>query len=208
MLPTSYLTSTKNLEKIFNAIQDAEAPDQFTTAFLEQLGFKSSTDRLIIGVLKSLGFLDEAGKPTQNYFDFFDKSKSKQILASGIRKAYQDLFKINIKANELNSDTIKNKLKIISQGKLTPAVLTFMARTFLALVNLADFSSQAPKVEPLIDKDKVPVEEDNDKLIPPHEASKQVKLGGLVYNIQIVLPESRDPKVYDALFRSLREHLL
>ena len=33
-------------------------------------------------------------------------------------------------------------------------------------------------------------------------------LGGLHYNIQIILPESRDPKVYDALFRSLREHLL
>lgn len=32
-------------------------------------------------------------------------------------------------------------------------------------------------------------------------------LGGLVYNIQIQLPESRDPVVYDALFRSLKAHL-
>lgn len=35
-----------------------------------------------------------------------------------------------------------------------------------------------------------------------------VRLGGLVYNIQIQLPESRDPTVYDALFRSLKVHLL
>jgi hypothetical protein len=38
-------------------------------------------------------------------------------------------------------------------------------------------------------------------------AEGKVKIDGLVYNIQIVLPESRDQAVYDALFRSLREHL-
>jgi hypothetical protein len=35
-----------------------------------------------------------------------------------------------------------------------------------------------------------------------------IALGGLVYNIQIHLPESRDQAVYDALFRSLKTHLL
>lgn len=34
------------------------------------------------------------------------------------------------------------------------------------------------------------------------------RLGGLAYNINIHLPESRDQAVYDALFKSLREHLL
>jgi hypothetical protein len=32
-------------------------------------------------------------------------------------------------------------------------------------------------------------------------------IDGLIYNIQIQLPESRDPKVYDALFESLAKHL-
>ena len=40
------------------------------------------------------------------------------------------------------------------------------------------------------------------------EESRKVDLGGLVYNIQIVLPEIRDVAVYDALFRSFKEHLL
>ena len=40
------------------------------------------------------------------------------------------------------------------------------------------------------------------------EESRKVDLGGLVYNIQIVLPETRDVAVYDALFRSFKEHLL
>jgi len=39
-------------------------------------------------------------------------------------------------------------------------------------------------------------------------SSDVVKLGGFVYNIELHLPESRDPAVYDALFRSLKSHLL
>lgn len=52
-LPTAYLTSTKNLEAIFNAIQSAKAPPKFTQRFLEDLGFKSAADRLVINMLKS-----------------------------------------------------------------------------------------------------------------------------------------------------------
>ena len=81
-----------------------------------------------------------------------------------------------------------------------------MALTFTALVKLAGFQGHAgtkPKAEEI----KPPVDEAPEK---PHEVevARNVKLGGLVYNIQIVLPESRDAAVYDALFRSLKEHLL
>jgi hypothetical protein len=34
-----------------------------------------------------------------------------------------------------------------------------------------------------------------------------IKLDSLQYHINIVLPESRDQAVYDAIFKSLRDHL-
>ena len=64
-LTTSYLTSTKNFEGIMNSILGARAPERFTNKFLEDLGYKSSNDRLITGVLKALGLLTDAGEPTQ-----------------------------------------------------------------------------------------------------------------------------------------------
>lgn len=73
-LTMSYLTSVKNVESIFNSIIGAKAPERFTTKFLEDLGFKSSTDRLFIGMLKALVFLDEGGQPTQRYYEFLDQS--------------------------------------------------------------------------------------------------------------------------------------
>jgi hypothetical protein len=202
-LPTSYLTTVKNFEGILTAIQGAQAPEKFSQAFLESLEFKSTADRLIIGVLKSLGFIDDSGRPKDRYFRFLDQTQSAKVLAEGIRDAYQDLFKINTKAYELGKQDVVNKFKTLSQGQLSEAVLDKMAMTFTALVKLADFTALAtavPQPHPELDK--------------PDSAKTEIgthlpaKLGGLVYNIQIVLPESRDPAVFDALFQSLRRHLL
>ena len=79
-LTTSYLTSTKNFEGIMNSILGARAPERFTNKFLEDLGYKSSNDRLITGVLKALGLLTDAGEPSQRYYDFLDQSPSQRRL--------------------------------------------------------------------------------------------------------------------------------
>lgn len=75
-LTTSYLSSVKNVEAIFNSMLAAKAPEKFTTKFLEDLGFKSSSDRLFISMLKALGFLDNNGVPQQRYFEFMDQSQT------------------------------------------------------------------------------------------------------------------------------------
>ena len=140
-LPTSYLTTVKNLGSILNAIRSAQAPDKFTYSFLESLEFKSSSDRLISGVLKSLGFLDDAGKPTERYFRYLDQSQSERVMAEAVREAYEDLFRVNINAHQLSKQEVINKFKTLSQGKLSDSVLDKMAMTFSTLVKHADFSS-------------------------------------------------------------------
>jgi hypothetical protein len=143
-LPKSYLTSSKNLKPILEAIQAAQAPDKFTLGFLESLDFKSSSDRLIIGVLKSLGFLDSDGKPLDRYFRFLDQTQSGVVLAEGVRHAYSDLFQINKSAQKLSRSELINKMKTLSQGQLSEAVLDKLAMTFTELARLLIF----PKLKP------------------------------------------------------------
>ena len=213
-LPTSYLTSTKNLSGILEAMQSAQAPKTFTNSFLSGLDYKSSSDRLFIGVLKALGFLDSKGVPTQRYFDFLDQTQGAAVLAEGIREAYADLFQVNKTANELSQAEVKNKLKTLTQGKYSDSVLDKMTMTFRALCELADFESpRASKQEPEFKatESQRDGESPDVKEKPATMRSKdrrQLTLDGLVYNIQLVLPESRDPAVYEALFRSLKEHLI
>jgi hypothetical protein len=207
--PKAYLTSTKNVDKILTAIQQGQAPKQFSTRFLEGLGFKSSSDRLIIGVLKALRFLNENGSPTQRYFEYLDQTQSERVLAEGITEAYADLYQLNTKAHELTKADIKGKLKTLTQGQYSDAVLDKMVLTFLALAKHADFKAVAPAVPPPPAEEEAAEEPGDEAKLPPDEEARRaaLSLGGLVYNIQIQLPESRDPAVYDALFRSLRTHL-
>ena len=63
-LTNAYLITTKKVEAFFNAIVSAQAPERLTFKFLEQLEFTSSNDRLYIGLLRGLGFLDESDAET------------------------------------------------------------------------------------------------------------------------------------------------
>lgn len=203
-VPSAYLTSSKNVGRILAAMQNAQAPKQFSTRFIASLGFTSAPDRLIIGVLKALGFLSAEGHPTKRYFEYLDTTQSKRVMADGLREAYADLYQVNRRAHEMTNTEVKNKLKTLTQGQFGDSVLDKMASTFKSLSQHADFSAagNATIVEPVAPKAPVFNEEE-----PTHSAGR-VTLGGLVYNIQLILPADRDQAVYDALFRSLKEHLL
>jgi hypothetical protein len=204
-LPTSYLTSVRNLGGILNSIVGAQAPDKFTTRFLESLDYKSNSDRLVIGVLKSLGFLADDGRPTQRYFEYLDQSQSELVMAEAIREAYADLFQINKTANQMTKSDVVNKFKTLSQGQYSESVLDKMAMTFTALCSHADFSASAAKKPDKQEQSEPP--QQVEPVETPSSPARGLSLAGLVYNIQLILPESRDPKVYDALFDSLKRHL-
>jgi hypothetical protein len=199
-LPSAYLTSFKNVEGIFQAIQAAQAPARFTQKFLESLGFPNANDRQTINVLKSLGFLDDTGVPTRRYHEYLDQSQSGVILADGVREAYADLFRVNKSANDMSTADVKNKMKTLSEGQFTDRVLTQMSGTFSALTKLADFAKAGERFENSAVAEDPEVQQQS-------APTPRATLNGLVYNINIHLPESRDQAVYDALFRSLKEHL-
>jgi len=203
-LPSSYLVTTRNVEAFFNAVINAQAPEKVTQKFLENLEFKSTNDRLFIGVLKSLGLIDEAGSPTERYYQFLDQTQSKSILANAIRETYADLFATNKSAHELSVNEVKNKLKTLTQGQKTDRVLTWMANTFKALVDSADWSIEKSRKDSEADKGIPTLSIPETKKV----ITENNKIPSLNYNIEIHLPETRDAAVYDAIFKSLKDHLI
>ena len=206
-LTTSYLVSTKNFEGIMNSILGARAPERFTNKFLEDLGYKSSNDRLITGVLKGLGFLAETGEPTARYFDFLDQTQSKKIMAIGIQEAYEDLFNLNKNAQSLSQEEVKNKLKTLTQGQKGDKVIENMARTFKTLCEYADWTEKTPIISQ--SQEEISPEKNEPAFIKEdHNDHAKNSPIGLHYNIQIHLPETTNMAVYDAIFQSLKKHLL
>jgi ssDNA-specific exonuclease RecJ len=132
-LPNSYTVKPNSIAPYFDAILNAQPPERFSTRFLEKLGFSSTNDRPFIGILKELGFLNADGLPQQRYYDFLDRTRSRQVLADGIRDAFSDLFAVNIKANEFTPDDVKNKLRSLYKGTKTDSVIDRIAKTFSEL---------------------------------------------------------------------------
>ena len=196
---SAYMYTVKNLPQMFEAIQKAQVPPRFTHEFLRTLGFKSTSDRAFINVLKGLGFLDANATPTQAYRDYRDKNIAKRVLARQIRTAYQGLYLTDENAHDLGVEAVKGKLSTIT-GK-DESVTQKMASTFKALCQLADFKQELP---PKVEKpEEESVESPALEQITPRPQ-------GLAFShvIYINLPTTRDVGVYNAIFKSIREHLL
>lgn len=117
-------------------------------------------------------------------------------------------------ANELSVEEVKNKLRTLYAGKKTDLVISNIAKTFKALSEYADFSApgaasdSAPAATDTKPAETVPP--NAEPAAPPAKptgAHGKISVSGLQYHINIVLPDTRDQAVYDAIFRSLREHL-
>lgn len=206
MLTKRYLNSVKNITKIMNKIVDGTAPEKFTNDHLKKIGFSSSNDRAVVGLLKDLNFLTAEGVPTKRYHDYRDKSKSKKVLGDALKDAYQEIFHINAKPSEADKKAIAGLFK--TTHNVSDQVAGFMANTFLTLLSIADINHAGKKdlkEEKKIPTSSVKIEAPKEK--PKIETSRQI-VPNLRYNIEIHLPPTKDIEVHSSIFKSLKEHLL
>ena len=124
---------------------------------------------------------------------------------------YSDLFAIKKDAYKLNADEAFNKLRTIYAGKRNDSTIKLIAKTFAGLCELADFESKPDLIKPESKEDEKPTKDkEHDGEATKDKAKlkeRKISLDTLQYHINIVLPETRDQGVYDAIFKSLRDHL-
>lgn len=201
------------LSKFFETLRSGTAPPSFTRQFLKDIGFKSSNHLEFIPLLKGLGFLTADGSPTDRYRQFLDGTRWKQVIAEAVKEAYGDVFILKARPTTSDLQMIIGKFK--STYNVSDVQAERAARTFLALLNLSDPESlyQSGKPDTASSQDEQAIQQ-----VVPFQAVKangfdssvtQGKSGAsLHYNIQIHLPATKEIEVYNAIFKSLRDHLI
>lgn len=204
-LPNVYSMSYGQLGDFLAKIQDGQAPANFTQQHLKDIGFGSSNHRSYIPLLKAIGFLTPSGTPTERYHAYRDKSQARAVLGAALKDAYSDLFVIKANPTERDRDLIQGKFK--STHNASDRVAELMAKTFFGLLKHADLDHEPtkPKAPPAQEEASAPTPVAHASSSPP---SVHVKAPGLHYNIQIHLPATKDVEVYNAIFKSLKEHLI
>src|SRR6202035_482466 len=151
-----------------------------------------------------LGFLGSDGRPTDTYRSFRNNATSKAAMAQALRTGYREIFERNEHADTLNKEDFKGMVVEISGLESKSRVVQLICQTFEALRKLADFSaSQA------IENEEHPGDYEQSKGTseadrPPHRERDL----NLSYTINLVLPKTDDPAVFNAIFKSLRDNLL
>ncbi len=209
MLTSRYMTSTKNLAPIMQKIIDGTAPPKFTVAHLKGIGFKSSNDQGVLPLLKDLGFLSADGTPTSRYHEYRDRSRSKAVLGQALRDAYEELFHIKEHPTKADRAAIQGRFK--SMHNASDRVAELQTATFLALLDLADLSAGPPpksKKKEKVEEEAAAATESSGGSASTEYTPPGLHLTGLHYNIEIHLPATKDVEVFNAIFKSLKEHLL
>lgn len=192
-----YTTKPKNVQEFFQKIQSLGIPSKMTVKYLPTIGFKSSNDRYLVGVSKSLGFIDSAGVPTDKWMEYKDKNKAKQIMTEAIKTAYAALFDTHLDAHNKDSATLNNFFA--AKWGVSAQVAKLMAQTFQELCGLADFETVAvtePVTEPIAPAVK--------QVTEIATGAKPVTVN---INIELSLPATEDASIYDNLFAALKKHL-
>jgi hypothetical protein len=193
-----------SLAKILDKIKEAKTPERFTQDFLAtKMGFKGGNYRQFIPLAKKLSLLNSDGTPTDLYKSFRNPTSSKAALAQAAKNGFREVFDRNEYAGSLSKDDFKGLVVEVTGLEPKDRVVQLICQTFEALKAQADFDKPLVAAEEAQEREIPEISRNN--IPPPTNESVDFRLS---YIINLVLPKTDDPAVFNAIFRSLRENLL
>ena len=207
MASLPYVSSPGNIVKALSGIKAATVPDRVSKDFVKTiLKIPGGSGDQMTSFLKKLGLTNPDGSPNEVYRKFRNPASSGAAIATAIRFAYAPLCVRNEFMHEL-SDADLLGLVVEETGEAhdsNPVKLTVSCIKHLK--QFASFNSKPEHEIAPIAKAEEPLREKPD-LAQEHYSAKAFGIN-LGYTINLNLPATADPNVFDAIFKSLREHLL
>jgi hypothetical protein len=199
-----YLNAYGNIAKTLDGIIKATTPDRFTQDFLAaKLGLSGGSATPVIPFLKRTGFLNGDGTPTELYKQFRNETLRGSAAAQAARTGYKALYDIHEYAHDLNDKELMGVIVQATGLAAGSATAKAIKASFKALKNFANFEDKAAEVPATHEESGEG--ENNQTTRSFVDKSVGLKLG---YTINLNLPATSDIAVFNAIFKSLREHLL
>lgn len=196
------------IDHIIQKIKEAKTPDRFTYDYLKEvIQAKGSNDRAFVSLAKRCGLLNQDGSPTDRYRRLRSTTDkvSKAAMAEAMKTGYADLYSLNEYAHKLSEKDLEGLVLQLTGDEKGSKTVSNIVKTFFALTKHADFEA-----EPAEEKEEEEGREEEDE----HgrggaggDSRNPVKFG-LSYQINLVLPKTDDIAVFNAIFKSLKDHLL
>ncbi|NCU11140.1 MAG: DUF5343 domain-containing protein [Sphingomonadaceae bacterium] len=199
----SYTTTPGRLKETLQAIITAERPPTFNRDFIETvLGVKGGVVTGFPPILKRIGFLNNDNSPTELYGQFQAESSRSYAALTGLKNGFGELFKRNAHVDKAEDEKVKDYLVQITGRRRDDQVVSAILGTFNAIRSFAKGDVIIPQIEPQSES------EDPGPQGPSSNNKSSTNSLGLSYHINIVLPETKDIAVFNAIFQSIKANLL
>lgn len=204
-----YMAAPGSIVKILEKIKEAATPESFSGDFLKtKLGFNGGNYLTFISWAKKCGLLNTDGTPTQLYKQFRNPTTSGQSLAQAFRQGYTELYSRNEYCHELDKKAFKGLVMEATGESHDSGRVERIVSTFFNAKALADFDAKFENTSKIDNAEKNQKVEDTINQQPQLPHSARPKSIGLNYTINLVLPKTDDPAIFNAIFKSLKENLL
>ncbi len=196
----SYSVVPGKIKPLMAKIRTVGVPTKVTVQWLKSVGFKSSNDKTLIGVLKFIGFIDASGVPTDRWSQYRGGAH-KRVLGDAIRQGYSDLFAVYADANQRSQTDLDHVFSTSSSGG--KQVIAKTIATFRALVEEAEFS--------LVGETDLHIETGPLHTPPinqPREGEQLISSGPALHiDIQIHISPEASPEQIEQIFASMAKHV-
>ena len=175
-----YTLNNNKIAPLFTSLYTNELPKRVSVRFLQQLGFKSSRERDLIRFLHAFGFIDAKSVPTSTYSAFKNSPSVDAFVSERAKEVYSFVTSLLLESAELETCFVKNfpneSLENIKLGVKTFLTINTQYKVF---TSSEKSTLNVTGVSSTFQK-KTPI------------------------NININLPETENPSVYEAIFKHLK----
>ena len=130
---------------------------------------------------------------------------AKAVLAARLRVAFDDLYLSDKNAHKPSTEALKGWFK--SKTGASDSVATKIATQFKALAQYADFEAKL-SADSKSDEPEKPTPPPKEELPKAPGAKEGIAGLGLVYRLEIHLPDTQNVETFRAIFKALREELM
>lgn len=200
-----YVPSPGSVKSALEKIRQAATPERFTRDFVTtKLQIKGGTGAALIPFFKKVGLVGSDGAPTDLYKKFRNHTTAGTAAAAAVKHGYAPLSEANEFFYDLDDKDLLALIQQVTGAAQNDQVAKLTLSSLKALKAVASFEIQGQET---VDTAPHPDDTTSQSSHSHRSTTDTVKLG-LSYSINLVLPATADQSVFNAIFKSLRQHLL
>jgi hypothetical protein len=205
MTSLPYVTAIGNVEKALAGIKAAATPESVTQDFVKTiLKIPGGSGNQMAAFLKKIGFAKVDGSPSEIYTRFRNDSSMGEAAADAMKVGYAPLSTRNEYWYALDDAKLRGLIIEETGEKSDSLIVGYILGSIKGLKKFATFDKK-PNEPTKIQANELPPA--LPAAIPPNHNVQSVSLC-LGYTINLNLPATTDVAVFNAIFKSLKEHLL